>query len=193
MRYCKFCLTEHPLTSEFWNSLRTSPQCKAYQRHWRRSKPLAAKQRDYANLVAWRKANPDKLKKIQNACYHRNSKKIVQKNYEYARKRRAVDPNYNLTIVLRQRLYRALKGQYKTGSAVSDLGCSIDDFRIYIETRFQPGMTWENHGRTGWHIDHIIPISSFDLSNPEEFKRAVHYTNLQPLWAHENHQKSNKQ
>lgn len=53
-------------------------------------------------------------------------------------------------------------------------------------------MNWDNHGRRGWHLDHIIPISSFDLSNREEFLKAVHYTNIQPLWAIDNLRKSNK-
>ena len=62
----------------------------------------------------------------------------------------------------------------------------------YLENQFKPGMTWQNHTVTGWHIDHIMPCSIFDLSKPEKQKACFHYTNLQPLWYYENIRKSNK-
>ena len=93
---------------------------------------------------------------------------------------------------LRSRLYVALKQNTKVGSAVQDLGCSIEDFKKHLELQFQEGMSWENYGQHGWHIDHIIPLASFDLSDPEEFKKACHYSNLQPLWAEDNLKKGSK-
>ena len=61
-----------------------------------------------------------------------------------------------------------------------------DKIRYNIESKFQSGMTWENHSIHGWHLDHKIPLAAFDLSDYEQFKKACHYTNLQPLWANEN-------
>lgn len=87
---------------------------------------------------------------------------------------------------LRSRLNRAIRGSYKSGSAVSDLGCSIEHLKKYLESKFLPGMTWGNRGQDGWHIDHIIPLSHFDLSDREQLKKACHYTNLQPMWAIDN-------
>ncbi len=58
--------------------------------------------------------------------------------------------------------------------------------REHLEKQFKEGMTWENHGLYGWHIDHIIPCASFDLTDLEQQKKCFHYTNLQPLWAKEN-------
>lgn len=63
------------------------------------------------------------------------------------------------------------------------IGCSIDFFKEYIESKFTKGMTWENWGLYGWHIDHIIPCASFDLSNLEQQKLCFNYSNMQPLWA----------
>ena len=61
-----------------------------------------------------------------------------------------------------------------------------------IAAGFLPGMTWENHTRSGWHIDHIVPCAAFDLSDPAQQRACFHYTNLQPLWAKTNLKKSNK-
>jgi hypothetical protein len=93
---------------------------------------------------------------------------------------------------LRSRLNHAIKRNFKSGSAVEDLGCSIEELKIYLESKFSPDMTWSSYGHKGWHIDHIVPLSSFDLNNPEELRVACHYKNLQPLWAKDNLVKSNK-
>ncbi|MEM4726061.1 MAG: hypothetical protein QXG63_03905 [Nitrososphaerales archaeon] len=74
----------------------------------------------------------------------------------------------------------------KRSSSVKDLGCSLEEFKRYLESKFQPGMTWNNYGKNGWHIDHIKPLCSFDLTDTEQVKLACHYTNLQPLWWSDN-------
>lgn len=92
---------------------------------------------------------------------------------------------------LRDRLWEAIRGKVKSGSAVADLGCTVAEARAYLEALFQPGMTWENYGE--WHIDHIRPLSSFsDLEDRDQLLQAVHYTNLQPLWAKDNIAKGSK-
>ena len=62
------------------------------------------------------------------------------------------------------------------------LGCSIEEFKLHIESLWLEGMTWENHGVDGWHIDHKIPLDYF-VKNSDDPWEANHYTNLQPLWA----------
>lgn len=94
--------------------------------------------------------------------------------------------NARLSRCLRASLNNALNGKTKSGSHIKDLGCTVDQLKKHLESQFKPGMTWNNHTLKGWHIDHIKPLSSFDLSDREQFLQAVHYTNLQPLWAHEN-------
>lgn len=99
-----------------------------------------------------------------------------------------------LATVLRSRFGVALRDflNDKRVSSVSDLGCSLEEVKQYLESLWLPGMTWENWSRTGWHIDHIRPFASFNMDDPEEQKKAVHYTNLQPLWAHDNISKGAK-
>jgi len=142
----------------------------------------------------WRADNPDKVAK------HHNNSKSYQKTYGKENRAKITkqqadrlinNPLLKLKKVLRNRLLIAIKSNYKNGSAVKDLGCSIRELKIYLESKFQPGMTWENHRIKGWHIDHIVPLSKFDLSNKEEFLKACHYTNLQPLWALDNILKGN--
>lgn len=117
------------------------------------------------------------------------SQEQKHRNYLRHREKRKKDPIYNIQYNLRKRLNSAVKYGYKGGSAVKNLGCSIEEFKIYIEQQFQEGMNWNNHGE--WHFDHIKPLSSFDLTNPEQVKKACHFTNIQPLWAFDNISKGN--
>lgn len=94
--------------------------------------------------------------------------------------------NAKLAAALRSRLGKAIKNNQKVGSAVRDLGCSIEELKKHLETQFQEGMTWDNWTTDGWHIDHADALANFDLTKEIEFKKAVHYTNLQPMWAKEN-------
>jgi hypothetical protein len=95
-----------------------------------------------------------------------------------------------LATLLRSRLINALKGKRSAKAALLYLGCTLEDLRQHLESLFKPGMTWENHG--SWHIDHIRPLASFDLTKEENLYKACHYTNLQPLWAKENLKKGSK-
>jgi len=92
--------------------------------------------------------------------------------------------------ILRGRIYDVLRGHNKSNSTKNMLGCTIEEFWIHLEKTFKPGMTRENHGL--WHVDHIKPCASFDLTKPEEQAKCFHYTNLQALWAHENLSKKDK-
>ena len=98
------------------------------------------------------------------------------------------DDNYRLTAVVRSRIKKALQ-RNKTNSSSEYLGCDIEFLKQWIEFRFDDKMTWENIG-SYWHIDHILPIHGFNLANKIEQKICFHWTNLQPLSATENLQKS---
>jgi len=86
-------------------------------------------------------------------------------------------------------LKRALASK-RIGPISNLIGCTGKELVVHLESQFEPGMSWDN--RSEWHIDHIAPISSFNLLDPEQRAKASHYTNLQPLWAKENLQKGNK-
>lgn len=75
---------------------------------------------------------------------------------------------------------------FKSNKTIRLLGCSMIELSRHLESQFKSGMNWENYTFRGWHIDHIQPICSFNLTKEEEQKKCFHYTNLQPLWWYEN-------
>lgn len=135
-------------------------------------------------LYSYRKNNPEKIKATQRKRLPKIRKRMKER-YEN-------DICFKLKVILRTRLRSSIQEMWKTGSSVADIGCSMDELKIYIEKKFYPNprtgepMTWENWKKFGWHIDHVIPLSSFNLANKEELLKAVHYTNLQPMWWFEN-------
>ena len=124
----------------------------------------------------------EKYKNGRKLYFSKNKKKInKQKNIRYH-----IDIKNKLSITLRNKVVRILKHQKKSGSAIKDLGCTLDELKKHIEKQFKKGMSWDNWTTNGWHVDHIIPLISFDLTDRKQFLKAVHFTNLQPLWAEEN-------
>lgn len=164
-------------------------QCKECQREYyvKNREEKIKKSKEYQSK------NYSKLLEYQNN-YRKERDKVKRAQYmrEYQIKRRNIDIQYKLTTILRNRVYRAVRGMVKGGSAIADLGCTVEFLKSHLESKWLAGMSWENWTTDGWHIDHIIPLDSFDLTNPEQFKKACHYTNLQPLWAPDNLSKSNK-
>ena len=126
--------------------------------------------------------------------YLANKETLLAKAYIAKKKRLKTDPEFKLRELLSHRVRRAIYDQRgaKSAKTLELLGCSIKEARIHLENQFREGMKWENHGINGWHIDHIIPCSSFDLTKEKEQNKCFHYTNLQPLWAEENLSKGNR-
>ena len=131
--------------------------------------------------------------KLRNECkdcltgWRKNNRKTIQAtNTKYEKNRKLTDPEFKLTKTLRSRLGSAIKSTkaVKSNSTMKLTGCELTFLKEYLEAKFTEGMTWENHGT--WHIDHIRPCCSFDLTTEEGQKTCFHYTNLQPLWAHDN-------
>ena len=138
-------------------------------------------------------ADPDAHNKKCREYSKKNRAKINAYSRKYMPKYFKENPSAKIAQNLRIRLNKALKSQL-AGKKVSatDCGCSMDFLVQYLEQRFKDGMTWDNYGLYGWHIDHIKPCASFDLTKKSEQRKCCHYTNLQPMWAEDNLCKSDK-
>lgn len=128
-----------------------------------------------AYRIKWRNENKDYVNKY---------------NREYTKERSKKDPLYRFQKNMRRRVTLAFTGKCKSKHTLELVGCSWEKLRTHISNQFRDGMAWENYGLHGWHVDHIIPLSS--ARTEEELIKLCHYTNLQPLWAAENIAKSDK-
>jgi hypothetical protein len=161
----------------------------------------ANRERDNANSRAWRKTNPERhaanQKRFQESDTH---KKWIEANFGrlagYSRAWKKANPdkiklydNQNRVVRnIRSRMYHAVKRFGKCAKTMKLVGCDMDWLIAWLEVSFKLGMTWENYGPV-WHIDHVRPCSSFDLSDPQQQRLCFHFTNLQPLFARENYRK----
>lgn len=161
------------------NKTKIRAYCLARYRHTVNTETLEAKERRVAmkreTMKKWRQENRDSY----NARKRADHARLIKTN-----------PVYKITKRVRTRLFLAIRKVknpgLRNGSAVRDLGCTIPEFMSYIAAKFQPGMAWDNWGRDTWHLDHIKPLASFDLTKRQQVLKACHYTNYQPLWAFDN-------
>ena len=178
-----------------------SERCEYYKKYREDNKD---KLKDYLRKYReknrkYREENKDKLRESGKKYREENKDKIRQRNKKYfaenkdkliegISKRYKKDPNFRLKKLISYRVREELKKNNikKISKSPELLGCTVQEAREHLEKQFKEGMTWENHGLYGWHIDHIIPCASFDLTDPDQQKKCFHYTNLQPLWAKEN-------
>jgi len=130
-----------------------------------------------------------------NDKYHNDEehrKTVIKRVVDYERQQLKSNLEYKIKHNLRSRLSSAIRsqscGKYRNTEKLT--GCSVKILREHIERLFDEKMSWENYGE--WHIDHIRPCCSFDLSNEDEQLECFHYTNLQPLWAKDNLSKGSK-
>jgi len=157
-----------------------------------------------AYFEVYNEKNKEKLKESRKKHYLRNKERTLlintiwlknnravrnKQTAAYAQKRRKTDPLFKLADVVRTRLRSFLrsKGLKKNKGTFDLIGCTPLELRTHLEKQFEPGMTWNNHTNFGWHVDHIIPLSS--AKTREDIEILCHYTNLQPLWWYENLEK----
>lgn len=142
--------------------------------------------KERARVKAYRKNNLQKVREREN-LYKKNNRDKVK---TYVAGRYKNNPNVKLAQIIRVRMRKFIKN--KSYSSWSLMGADIETVKKHLENLFQNGMTWDNHGFDGWHIDHIVPCAAFDLTDPQEQKKCFHYTNLQPLWAKDNLSKGDR-
>ncbi len=191
---CSVCQIEFPATTEFFHkcSFRSKYGIKSYCKKCGNKKCLERyyKNREY-NLIKqkeWHTKNRTKrtqqLKEYSYTNRHNRN--------EYLKRKKKEDKQYHIMKNIRDRMRAAMKGRSKSKHTIELLGCSIEKLKVHLETQFTEGMSWDNYGKKGWHIDHIIPCASFDLTDPEQQKKCFNYSNLQPLWAEDNYKKKDK-
>ena len=199
-KICRCCLAAKPIDN-FYNKSTACKDChrkRSNDNYWaNRDKRLAARKEKRIREGSEKKIYTEEEKTKRSEWYrqwkdrnseHRSSyiKKWKEEHKDYQKDKCREDINFKLSRNIRSRFGRLLEQIDVGRSRIKDLGCSIEELKVYLESKFQDGMTWENYGLYGWHIDHIIPLSSVDLTNPEQLRKACHYTNLQPLWAKDN-------
>lgn len=209
MKRCKYCENLKNETEFYVTRGHLSSRCKGCFSLYQKDNPNRLK-----NLKRYYAANKDEINTRQKEAYHSDLKSSRAYNRNKANRLRAQSPEkyalyqkvwklkhwhankhrpeIRLPKILRSRFQRAIKKSYKKTSVLSLVGCTIEFLRQYLESKFAAGMSWDNYGNNGWHIDHVKPCVSFDLSKHEEQKKCFHYSNLQPLWAKDNIRKGGK-
>ena len=151
--------------------------------------------------------NTEEKKAYSKRYYYENIDRVAERNKEWLNKNREKyrewrkewqrnkwnsDIHFKIRVRLASRIRMAVKNNAggKAYSTMELIGCTINEMKIFLEAEFEHGMTWDNMGE--WHIDHIRPCASFDLTDPGEQKKCFHWTNLQPLWALDNIRKGAK-
>jgi len=145
---------------------------------------LSKKRKEYQKK--WRDNNLDKVSENYKKWYYsRESEEHRKRRHKYLKNNKW----YKIADKYRRKINHALKSGLSKKSAEELLGTDIETYKEYLEMLFEDGMNWGNRGK--WHIDHIIPISHFDMFDYEQVKKAFYFTNTRPIWAIDNLRKTN--
>jgi hypothetical protein len=182
--YCNECRKLESKTYRENNKEKRSETLKNYYKN--------NKEKELLRFKNYREKNPEKRKETLLKYNIRNKGKRNEWSKNWKKNQRRTNPKYLLITNLRSRTKDFMKGEknFNHIKTFEVVGCSPDFLKGYIENKFTDGMTWDNYGFYGWHIDHIIPLSS--SKTEEELIKLCHYTNLQPLWAKDNMTKGSK-
>lgn len=128
--------------------------------------------------MKWRRENPEKYKQTRAEHFQRNKKTITAQKNERQKQRRKTDPTYRIVQRCRQRLSFWLKQHScrKTGRTFEVIGCTPDELQQYLQKQLPAGKDLKDY-----HVDHIFPLAMYDLTKDGQERRAMHWSNLQPL------------
>ena len=167
----------------------TCKECKKIINHnYRSTNPekYKSQQKKYRDL------NKNKSTVRYQKWYKDNKDKRTNYCVDYEKERKKTDPKFKILRNVRVRIYHFLKSNKlrKFDNTINLIGCDLPSLKKHLEDKFTDNMSWDNYGKYGWHIDHIIPLSI--AKTEEEIYKLCRYTNLQPLWWQDNLKKSNK-
>jgi hypothetical protein len=173
---CKSCAKE-------WR-LKNREHLLKYNKNWKNSNP----EHVYHYHKKYKEENDKELKKYQKEWYLQNKNILNEK----IKLKKLTNPIFLVSCSVRKRMSEYIRKNniLKKNKTFEIVGLCPIQLSHYLETQFTEGMSWNNYGKYGWHIDHIIPLSS--AKTEKELYELCHYTNLQPLWAEDNLKKSNK-
>ena len=142
----------------------------------------------------YREENGESCRAMSRDWYQRNKERVIKRTVAYSKKRYQNNFSVRMMHVARVRINAMLRGKAigKFTSTAKLVGCTPKFLKEYLEKKFLKGMTWDNYGIKGWHVDHKTPCASFDFNCPVQQLACCHYSNLQPLWALDNISKGAK-
>lgn len=208
-KQCNICKKVKSVGDFHVNKANTKDGRYAYCKMCKRDKYINNRQEALDRSKKWRESNKDfyladqknrylkdlEARKKTNIKYYEEHKgRLIKWQGEYHKNKRVVNIQFKITTLLRSGLSGFIGGKGLSKKYRNLIGCSRDELITHLESKFTEGMNWGNRGkkRGMWQIDHIKPYTDFDLTDHEQVKICVHYTNLQPLWGRDNIIKSNK-
>ena len=162
----------------------TPEQKAAHNSKWRTACPIKRAE----SLRRWKDKNKNcpTYKKQQSDYQRKFKRENPDKSRAYQKKARS-NPKYKARKNLRKRLKDLIRSAITGGTHTTRyfIGCSTAQLAAHLQSQFKRGMTWDNYG-THWHVDHILPVASFDHTDPRQVAQCWHWTNLRPLEAKKN-------
>lgn len=195
MKICSRCQKQLPLesfTKDKYASDGLDRWCRACKKEYRAQYYIDNRNKELQQAKQYNEEHAEEKRAYEKQYRIDNRDKINETHIKQHHRYMSTNTEYKIRRNLRNRIRKLLNGSRINSSILETLGCSVVELKLYLESKFHinpdtgEAMSWNNWGPKGWHIDHIVPLSAFVLTDTEQFKTATHYTNLQPLWAKAN-------